>query len=99
MTSNLPLTQNINATRDPVNLEAYEANMGYQAVRKALNEMSPADCLKVVQDSGLRGRGGAGFPTGMKWSYSISVDDSSRCGVYFYTARISSRDKTFARSD
>lgn len=69
MISNLPLTQNINAAKDPVSLHAYEANHGYEAVRKAIHEMSPADCLKVVQDSGIRGRGGAGFPTGMKWSF------------------------------
>lgn len=67
--NSLPLTSNINANRDPVAMDAYEDNHGYQALRKALTEMSPADCLQVVKDSDLRGRGGAGFPTGMKWSF------------------------------
>jgi len=76
MPSNLPLTQNINESRDAVSLEAYEANHGYQAVRKAVQEMSPADCLEIVKESGLRGRGGAGFPTGMKWSF-VPMDNVS----------------------
>lgn len=67
--SGLPLTANINAARDAVDLHAYEANVGYQALRKTLSELSPADCLQLVKDSNLRGRGGAGFPTGMKWSF------------------------------
>ena len=49
-------------------LQGYEAKGGYRGFRKAL-EMSPDDVIQVVKDSGLRGRGGAGFPTGMKWSF------------------------------
>ena len=64
-----PLTANINAAREPVDINAFEANMGYQGLRRALAELSPADCLEMVKNSGLRGRGGAGFPTGMKWSF------------------------------
>ena len=64
-----PLTQNINSKREPVDLQAYEANNGYQGLRKALETMSPADCLEEIKASELRGRGGAGFPTGMKWSF------------------------------
>jgi len=67
--SNTPLTQNINANKDAVDLAAYEANQGYEAVRKIIGQTPPADCLEVVKESGLRGRGGAGFPTGMKWSF------------------------------
>lgn len=64
-----PLTQNIDASRNPVALADYEKNRGYAAMKKALRQMSPADCLQVIKDSNLRGRGGAGFPTGMKWSF------------------------------
>jgi NADH-quinone oxidoreductase subunit F len=49
-------------------LDVYEQTDGYQALRRAL-EMAPDEIIKLVKDSGLRGRGGAGFPTGMKWGF------------------------------
>jgi len=55
---------------NPENIEEYIANEGYSALAKALTEMSQDDVLKSISDSGLRGRGGGGFPTGMKWSFA-----------------------------
>jgi NADH-quinone oxidoreductase subunit F len=54
---------------NPESLEAYAAAGGYQALPKALKEMSPAQVIATLTASGLRGRGGAGFPTGMKWKF------------------------------
>lgn len=50
-------------------LEGYRANGGYASVEKALKKMTPDEVVEEVKKSGLRGRGGAGFPTGMKWSF------------------------------
>ena len=50
-------------------LETYRADGGYRALTKAVNEMTPAQVVDAVKASGLRGRGGAGFPCGMKWSF------------------------------
>lgn len=55
---------------DPEKMEEYIARDGYQAVAKALTQMTPEDIIKVVKDSGVRGRGGAGFPTGLKWEFA-----------------------------
>jgi bidirectional [NiFe] hydrogenase diaphorase subunit len=55
-------------TIDPERIEDYIAVGGYQALIKALTEMSPSEVIEEVTKSGLRGRGGAGYPTGLKWS-------------------------------
>ncbi len=51
------------------NIETYRQNEGFLALRKAITSMDPDDVTNEVKASGLRGRGGAGFPTGMKWSF------------------------------
>src|SRR6266849_8496491 len=50
-------------------LDVYRRNGGYEAIKKVLDSMSPDDVINEVKKSQLRGRGGAGFPTGMKWSF------------------------------
>lgn len=58
--------------------ETYRKNGGYRAVEKALKTMSPDAVVEEVKKSGLRGRGGAGFPTGMKWSFLAKPEDVPR---------------------
>jgi NADH-quinone oxidoreductase subunit F len=55
---------------NPEKIEEYIANSGYQALGKALTQMTPAQVIDEVKRSGLRGRGGAGFPTGKKWEFA-----------------------------
>jgi len=63
------LTKNIRPGEEPLDIHQYERAGGYQSLRKAIHEMAPQDVTKAVTDSKLRGRGGAGFPTGPKWSF------------------------------
>src|ERR1700756_4963009 len=71
-------------------IDSYRADGGYRALTKALNEMTPAQVAEVVKDSGLRGRGGAGFPCGLKWTFlpkdhpgpiylCVNADESEPC--------------------
>ena len=62
---------------DPLDLNSYEANGGLAGLRKAL-KMSPDKIVETVLDSGLRGRGGAGFPTGIKWKTALAQPDGQK---------------------
>lgn len=55
---------------NPENIDEYIGTDGYQALIKALTEMKPQDVIDVIKASGLRGRGGGGFPTGLKWQFA-----------------------------
>ena len=57
---------------DPDNIDEYIARQGYKALEKALTEMVPAEVVTVISESGLRGRGGAGFSTGTKWKFAAA---------------------------
>ncbi len=63
---------------DPENIESYFERNGYKALAKALESMSPDDVLNEVKKSGLRGRGGAGFPTWMKWNFTKQIDSKPK---------------------
>src|SRR5215468_8482755 len=83
------LLNRIQRKADPY-LAGYEADGGYRTLAKALAEMSPAQVIDTVKSSGLRGRGGAGFPCGVKWTFlpkdhpgpiylCVNADESEPC--------------------
>jgi len=73
-----PLTGNIKPGEAPLDLRGYRQAGGYEAAARALRTMTPQEVQAAVKDSGLRGRGGAGFPTGQKWSFVPMGPDAPR---------------------
>jgi formate dehydrogenase iron-sulfur subunit len=73
---------------DPVSVEDYRAHGGFRGLDNAL-AMAPADIVRAVTDSGLRGRGGAAFPTGIKWKTVLDATVSSESGIPNPESRLS----------
>jgi NADH-quinone oxidoreductase subunit F len=73
-----PLTEHIISSTDVTSLSQYSKAGGYSALRKALKDMAPAEVTNLVKASNLLGRGGAGFPTGVKWSLIPMEGDKSK---------------------
>ena len=81
-----PLTWSFRADGNPLDIGEYERAGGYLALRRALKEMTPAQVIEEVKASKLRGRGGAGFPTGLKWSFVAPPGDPKNPGPRFIMA-------------
>jgi NADH:ubiquinone oxidoreductase subunit F (NADH-binding)/(2Fe-2S) ferredoxin/NAD-dependent dihydropyrimidine dehydrogenase PreA subunit len=63
---------------DPENIEEYIAQDGYFALAHCLKELTPYEVIEIIKKSGLRGRGGGGFPTGTKWEFAYKVEDDQK---------------------
>jgi NADP-reducing hydrogenase subunit HndC len=63
---------------DPEDINEYIAYDGYMALGKVLTEMKPQEVIDVIKESGLRGRGGAGFPSGQKWSFAAGSEGDEK---------------------
>ncbi len=67
-----------NALIDPTDINDYLSIGGYSSLTKVLSKMAPEEVIEVMKKSGLRGRGGAGFPTGYKWEFTRKAKDTSK---------------------
>lgn len=63
---------------NPENIDEFIARDGYQALGKCLTEHKPEEVIEIIKDSGLRGRGGGGFPTGLKWEITKNVENEQK---------------------
>jgi bidirectional [NiFe] hydrogenase diaphorase subunit len=77
-TSQTPVVLENSGLIDPEDIDDYLERYGYDALRRAVTEMSPSQVVEQVVASGLRGRGGAGFPTGIKWQTVAKADTPDR---------------------
>ncbi|MBD3162372.1 MAG: NADH-quinone oxidoreductase subunit F, partial [Candidatus Eisenbacteria bacterium] len=73
-----PLTRNVRDDGEMCDRAAYEKTGGYEAVGKVLGKMKPEEVTALVKEANLRGRGGAGFNTGMKWGFVPMGDDAPK---------------------
>jgi NADH-quinone oxidoreductase subunit F len=73
-----PLTNNFQEDRDPLDIKAYIKAGGYRSLDKVLNSMQPSELTELVKSANLKGRGGAGFNTGMKWGFVPLGDDAPK---------------------
>jgi len=80
-TKQVPIVLENSGKIDPERIEDYIAANGYQPLYHALREMKPAEVVDTVIKSGLRGRGGAGYPTGLKWALVAKVKSERKCIV------------------
>jgi NADH-quinone oxidoreductase subunit F len=63
---------------DPESLDEYIENGGYEGLNRILNELCPDEVTEIIKESGIRGRGGAGFPTGLKWAFAAKKDSPEK---------------------
>lgn len=76
---------------NPELIDEYIAFDGYKALGKALTEMKPMEIIKTIKDSGLRGRGGGGFPTGTKWEFAAKQDNEQNTSAVMLMKAIPER--------
>lgn len=74
----IPIATEYRGILNPIDIEEYRSRGGFQSIRKALLEMTPSEIIHEVRESGIRGRGGAGFPTGMKWELVARHQESEK---------------------
>jgi len=77
-TKQMPIVLENSGIVEPERIESYIAAGGYQALNHAIGDLSPAEVIDTVTRSGLRGRGGAGFPTGVKWGLVAKMPGASK---------------------